>query len=335
MTALLDRYLADFAERDVSPATLRAIRSDVSQLTIWWEERYRRSFEPTQLLDRDLRQWQVHRQKVEARKPTTINRGLSSVRGFCAWLVEERLLPENPASSVTDITLAPLSPRSLPDDAIDALLRTTQNIDDHALRLRDAALLALLVYVGLRSQEACDLQLRDLDIRGGTITVRSGKGKKPRRVPLHADAQRTIQRYLHELRCPTGMPAIGSEAEREPLLGGKRMNQLGQPFVPGMQTRDVRGRIQTLGRDAAKALHAAASHERDLERTAILLEQARQLEALSPHTLRHSLARRLLKKGATLSEVQRILGHTRLSTTGIYLTPSEDDLRDAISRAGV
>jgi len=36
-----------------------------------------------------------------------------------------------------------------------------------------------------------------------------------------------------------------------------------------------------------------------------------------------------------LAEVQRVLGHSRLSTTGIYLTPSEDDLRDAIERAGV
>ena len=50
---------------------------------------------------------------------------------------------------------------------------------------------------------------------------------------------------------------------------------------------------------------------------------------------RHSLARRLLTSGATLPEVQRVLGHSRLSTTGIYLTPSEDDLRLAVGRAGV
>jgi site-specific recombinase XerD len=62
---------------------------------------------------------------------------------------------------------------------------------------------------------------------------------------------------------------------------------------------------------------------------------AHVLASVSPHRLRHSLARRLLKKGAQLTEVQRILGHSRLSTTGMYLTPDEDDLRDAIGRAGV
>ena len=47
------------------------------------------------------------------------------------------------------------------------------------------------------------------------------------------------------------------------------------------------------------------------------------------------LARRLLKRGADLSEIQRILGHSRLSTTGMYTIPSDDDLRAAIERTGV
>lgn len=56
---------------------------------------------------------------------------------------------------------------------------------------------------------------------------------------------------------------------------------------------------------------------------------------LAPHQLRHSLARRLLQRGAHLSEVQHILGHSRLSTIGMYLLPTEADLQQAIERAGV
>ena len=38
---------------------------------------------------------------------------------------------------------------------------------------------------------------------------------------------------------------------------------------------------------------------------------------------------------AQLPELQRVLGHTRLSTIGMYLTPSEDDVRMAIGHVGI
>jgi integrase/recombinase XerC len=74
---------------------------------------------------------------------------------------------------------------------------------------------------------------------------------------------------------------------------------------------------------------------RDIKRSEELQDLARQLEKATPHVLRHSLARRMLERGAQLPEVQRVLGHSRLSTTGIYLTPSEEDVRLAISRTGI
>lgn len=43
----------------------------------------------------------------------------------------------------------------------------------------------------------------------------------------------------------------------------------------------------------------------------------------------------MLEHGADLAEVQRTLGHSRISTTGRYLTPSEDDVREAIERSGL
>ncbi len=196
-------------------------------------------------------------------------------------------------------------------------------------------LLALLIYAGLRVQEVCDVQVRDVDLAGGTVIVRSGKGGKARRLPLHPDAQHLLQRYLSEVRCPLGIPPIGSEQEREPFLVGMQVTVLKRPLVPGIKTRVVRQRISDLGRQAATQLREAAKRERNLERAERLRVLAQQLDVVSPHMLRHSLAKRMLNNGAQLPEVQRVLGHTRLSTTGIYLTPSEDDVRAAISRAGI
>lgn len=242
---------------------------------------------------------------------------------------------ENPALEIKDVPTEPLSPRSLPTESIDAILRAAHTEQNATLRARDEALLALLIYAGLRVQEVCDMQLRDLDLGSGTVIVRSGKAGRARRVPLHLDAQRLLRRYLDLVRCPSGEPAIGSDQEREYLLVRVDVTKQGQPSIPGITQRVVQRTVQRLGHWAAQQLREEARRARDIEHRASLEDLARRLETVTPHMLRHSLARRMLERGAQLPEVQRVLGHSRLSTTGIYLIPSEEDLRSAINRSGI
>jgi site-specific recombinase XerD len=283
----------------------------------------------------DLRDWRLTRQRDGGAAPATINRGLASLRGYCQWATLAHLLTENPATDIGDVPTDPLAPRSLPTEAVDALLRVARAEQHPLLRARNEALLALLIYTGLRVQEACDLQLRDLDLGGGTITVRSGKAGKARRVPLHPDAERLLRRYLDIVRCPEGLPAVGGEQERERLLVGIAMTTKGQPTRVGITQRVAQRTVQRLGQSAAQQLRIEAQRERDIKHSESLQDLARRLETVTPHMLRHSLARRMLERGAQLPEVQRVLGHSRLSTTGIYLTPSEEDVRKALDRAGI
>ena len=331
----VENFLSDQAKRGLAPASLKALNGDLTSFCRWWEQVHHRPFSLEQLVARDLRQWKQHRQQVEELAPKTINRNLSSIRRFCQWAMTQGLLSENPAATLQDVPEESLGPRFLPDEAVDALLRATKTIKNLPLRLRDEALLALLVYAGLRSQEACDLQLRDLDLAGGSLTVRHGKGGKARRIPLHSEAQALLKPYLDQVRCPDGLPEIGSDQEREPLLVGLRVAVSGQPMQAGIQTRVVRKRVKRLGQAAADQLEALADQAKDEAQAQRLRQWAHQLREISPHQLRHSLARRLLQNGAQLSEVQRILGHSRLSTTGMYLIPNETDLQQAIERAGV
>jgi integrase/recombinase XerC len=102
---------------------------------------------------------------------------------------------------------------------------------------------------------------------------------------------------------------------------------------PGVNQRLVQRVVEQRAHEAARRLRADAEAVTSLERTAEMLDLAQRLEAATPHTLRHSLARRLIKSGADLAIVQRTLGHSSIATTGIYLTPDEDDLRQAMERA--
>lgn len=335
MHSSIEQYLQFLQKKRRAPGTLKVVRQDLTHFVIWWECARRRTFDPVLLRHEDLRDWRVVRQRDDGAAPATINRGLASLRGYCRWAMTCHLLMENPALEIKDVPTEPLAPRSLPAEAVDALLRAAHAERNATLRARDEALLALFIYAGLRVQEACDIQLRDLDLDSGMIVVRSGKAGKARRVPLHLDAQRLLRRYLDIVRCPTGMPTVGSDQEREWFLVGIDMTKQGQPPIPGITQRVAQRTLQSLGKRAAQQLREEARRESAIEHSAHLQDLARQLDTTTPHMLRHSLARRMLAHGAQLPEVQRVLGHSRLSTTGIYLTPSEDDVRLAISRTGI
>ncbi|HEX6292058.1 MAG TPA: tyrosine-type recombinase/integrase [Herpetosiphonaceae bacterium] len=334
---ILDRYLADLQQRPnrsgrlASPATIRAARADLQGFINWWEQAHRVSFDVAHILDRDLRAWQRHRQREDGAKPATINRAQASLRAFFAWAQQEGLIAHNPTAELHDLPIEDGAPRSLPPTAVEWLVRAASAQPDATARLRDLALITLLSECGLRSQEAADVQLRDLDLDGAMLAVRSGKGGKGRRVPLTVEAVRRLREYL-KVRCPSGLPPIGSAAEREPLLMKRTMTKAGAPWEPGLQPVSMRKHLGELGRAAAELLRARAAKEPSLQRVAELEALARHLVAVSPHQLRHGLAYRLWKQ-ATPAHVQRILGHSRVSTTLKYGKPTEDDLRDALEEA--
>jgi integrase/recombinase XerC len=335
MHTSISSYLTSLADKGRSPLTIKAVRSDLIGFATWWNSRYSRPFDPALLRTNDLHTWRLARQKDDAAAPATINRALVTLRAYCDWAKHAGLITENPVDEIKAIPTSPPTPKSLPAEAVDAILRAVRSEKDERIRLRDEALLALLIYTGLRAQEACDVQLRDLDLDGGTVTVRHGKGGRMRRVVLTGEAIALLRRYLHRLRCPGGIPTMGSEIEREQLLVGFHATKAGRPMQPGINQRLVQRVVEQRAHEAAERLRTDAKAAESLERTGEMLDLAQRLEAATPHTLRHSLARRLIESGADLAIVQRTLGHSSIATTGIYLIPDEDDMRRALERTAL
>ena len=210
----MDEQVSRFLESPaLSDSTRRAYRVDVEEFCAWLKRRGTRLDE----IDvRTLADYAAELGRARPRKlaPTTIGRKLAAVRAF----LRHALGPER----VPDASFAPRRPRRLPDaprphevdDELDAL------DGDEPLAIRNRALVELVYSAGLRSQEAVDLDLADLDFEQEHVHVR-GKGGKERVVPLGEEASHRLSRYLREAR-----PKLARGAENALFLSvrGRRLD---------------------------------------------------------------------------------------------------------------
>jgi len=160
---------------------------------------------------------------------------------------------------------------------------------------RDAALFAVLFGGGLRRSEAAALLVEHYSETDGTITVRRGKGRKDRVVPLPAGAQGFVRAWLDVRR-----PACGIEG---PLL---------TPVGKG-------------GKIAVRSMTAQAILLRVWRRAA-----EAGVKRFSPHDARRTFISWLLEHGADLATVQRLVGHASPTTTSCYDRRGEAAKRQAV-----
>jgi integrase/recombinase XerD len=158
--------------------------------------------------------------------------------------------------------------------------------------LRDSAMLELIYSSGLRVSELTSIKLGDINFEAGFIRV-MGKGSKERVVPVNARAIEKVKRYM--------------SVERPVILGKKRSAYLFVTRRGGPMTRQRFWQmLKSIGKKAG-------------------------LE-LSPHTMRHCFATHLLEGGADLRSVQKMLGHSDISTTQIYTKVTTDRIKKVFKK---
>ena len=185
----IERFLASPA---LSDSTRRAYGVDVREFCAWLA---RRGTKLESVDVRTLADYAAELGRARPRKlaPTTVGRKLASVRSFLRFTLG--------AAHVPDVSFAPKRPRRLPDapkvDEVNASLSAVEG--DEPLALRNRALLELVYSAGLRSREAVDLDLADVDFEQEQVHVR-GKGGKERVVPLGEEAAHRLALYLRDAR---------------------------------------------------------------------------------------------------------------------------------------
>ena len=196
----------------LAAATRRAYRSDAAQFVRWLEARRL----PLERVDvRVLADYAAelgrHRPRYAA---ATVARKLAAVRGFLRSALG--------ATRVPDASFAPRRPRRLPDAPkaaeVDAVVDGLAG--DEPLALRNRALVELVYSAGLRSREAVDLDLADVEFEQEHVRVR-GKGGKERVVPLGEEAAHRVALYLRD-----GRPKLATGAEPALFLSarGRRLD---------------------------------------------------------------------------------------------------------------
>ncbi len=188
---MLDNFKTWLQSRDASARSIRAHLSDMRHFMNWFAQATGEPFSPSDADWRDLQEWRNQAEKDF--KPATVNRRISSLKAFFAFAVEKSLVTEDPTRRLKGIEQQALAPKALAEEDVKRILRRARKDN-----LRDWALLELLAATGLRVSEAAALLRLDVELRGktGWVTVRMGKGKKTRRVPVHERAAEVLREFL-------------------------------------------------------------------------------------------------------------------------------------------
>ncbi len=212
------------------------------------------------------------------RASSTIARKVSALRGFYAFLTDEKIIGRDPTQDFTAPHLNRPLPKILSLDEVERLLGAPD--PKTPMGLRDRAMLEVLYATGLRVSELVGLRLVDLNLRVGFLRC-IGKGNKERVVPLNETAVEKLEAYLQE--------------GRGDILGERRS--------PALFVTRLGGKMSRVAFWKLIKRYAVAAGIR---------------KPSSPHVLRHSFATHLLERGADLRVIQDLLGHADISTTQIY-----------------
>ena len=224
----------------------------------------------------------------------SVNRALSSIRGFYRWLVRFGYRADDPSSPLRNLK----TPITLPAFLMEEEMAHFSELPDTAGILwpeRDKALILAMYSGGLRISETAALSLPSMesDLSGARIV---GKGDKERQVFFSEEAREALYAYL-----PVRQKRIKAERPTDRLFVSRK----GAPIsVPGVRWI-ISKYAERSGLD--KSIH--------------------------PHSLRHSFATHLVNSGCEVRVVQELLGHASISTTQRYTHVSPKRLRETYAKA--
>ena len=282
---ILTQFEEALNQAALSSSTIVNYLADLRAFLRWGQRRLTGSFSLQHVTPEHIRLYREYLVEELKRATSTTNRHLMSLRKFFSFAEEIRFITQDPAvgvSLVTDTDRA--KGRTLSEEESHKLLAAAQNGSRAGLIRRDAAILKLLLYTGLRVGEIVDLQKQDLvfDDPGVHLRVCSHHDKsQTRQLPLPSNVCRALNDYL-QVRPQTSTT---------------------DSFFLSQEGRPISSRtVQRIISDCARSVG---------------------LKGISAQTLRRTFATTLLAKTGDVALVSKRLGHQSQSITEQYLAVCE------------
>jgi integrase/recombinase XerC len=295
-------------DRGQAANTIKGYISDVKIYATWIRAEYDADFNLSEITSRDLRNYRkyiLHEQKAAA---NSWNRYRVALKSLCDFAVDQGILEPVNFDNVKMADAEVLAPHWMTKKDYGKFMRIVDRelppgASEFAkfVNLRDRAMVYLMMYAGLRVSEVSGLRFTNLKMTADSSkahVVFFGKGEKYALIPLNTDTRRVLNAYLDYCW------EIG-------VLEKERTTGKDSIFV---SKGNKRCSVKTIQRVVANFAYAA------------------RLEDVTPHTLRHTCAKRMVDAGVPLTIVQKILRHSRLDTTAVYIQPSIEDLENALDK---
>jgi|WetSurMetagenome_2_1015567.scaffolds.fasta_scaffold121666_2 integrase/recombinase XerD len=246
---------------------------------------------------------EVRREHLEAHQghlftkgytPYTVAQHMQALRRLFEHLTDTGQLLCDPMEGIVALRVEQALPRRIVSEAeMKKLLGAPA--ENTRTGIRDRAVLELLYNTGMRLGELLDLEVADVDLELGLVRILEGKGRKGRVVPLGHTAHAWVKEYLDRVR-PWWMK--GKDHERRLFVG-----RTGTAFRMGN-------------------VHS------------MLRQQCRQagVQYIYPHAIRHACATHMLRRGADIRAIQKLLGHGSVKTTQRYTRVVPEDLKATHTR---
>ena len=289
----IDEFLTYLsAEKGCSENTTSAYRVDLDQFREYLQRRYGGDEDLLwrRVEKKDIISYIMYLKGDREYAAATSARKVAAIRSFFHFLVSEGLIGDDPTATVDSLRVKKHLPRPITVAQVERLLAEPGKLSSHKGQ-RDQAILELMYAAGLRVSELVSLKVDDVNLASSSVRC-WGKGSKERVIPIHQQAVSALREYLDRAR-----PHFVKDAEEKTLFLNMRGNAL------------TRQGLWLIFKD--------------------YVEKAGLADDVTPHTLRHSFATHMLDRNADLINVQKLLGHTSLSTTQVYTHVSSERLRKA------